>query len=129
MPLVEYGMFAEGFSTSTEFGELKVSGQEACGYRPYLLMVTAIVGCSGTGLRRELSARGVAFERIEVTADVERNPDAANRIEAVHLTFLVHGQEVSDESFERALVDMYSNSAMIQSVKECIRTTYKYKVV
>lgn len=121
--MLQYQIKEEGFTTSAEYGDLKISGQGTHGYRPYMLMVSSIVGCSGLTLRGILEKMRLSFEDIQITADIERNPEIANRIEKIQLTYTVISTDATEEKLKKALKLSHNNCGMIQSVKDSITIT------
>ena len=93
-------------------------------------MTSAVVGC-GTGvLRRELAARGVEYEDINVVADVTRNLAEANRIEKIALQFVIKPKgEASRKDIQDAMDAMLETSSMIRTVRESIKITSGFSVV
>jgi len=130
MPQLNFGIYDNGVQTDATFGNLRISGQDEFGFRPYFLMTSAVAGC-GTGvLRRELAARGVQYEDIRVVADVTRNPALANRIEKIDLQFLIKPKgEVSRKDIQDAMEAMLDTSSMIQTVKESIKIAGGFSIV
>ena len=49
---MEFTMKENGFSTSFEYGESDISGNEQYGFRPYQLLVSSIAVCSGGVLEK-----------------------------------------------------------------------------
>ncbi|WP_440896358.1 OsmC family protein [Amphibacillus sp. Q70] len=121
--MLQYHMKDHGFQVNAEYGELQVSGQGEYGYRPYELMVTAIVGCSSLTFKKILEKMRIIFTDIHVTADIERNSDIANRIEKIHLTFIVSSTNATEKELEKVLKLANKNCSMIQSVKNSITMT------
>lgn len=99
--MLQYHMKDQGFQTDAEYGELRISGQGEFGYRPYELMVSSIVGCSGLTLRVILEKMRIEFSDIHVTADTVRNPDIANRIEKIHLTFTIASANATEKNWKK----------------------------
>src|SRR5699024_4434803 len=85
-----------GFQTKREFGDLQISSQNEHGYRPNELFVSSIVGCSGLTLQQILEKMRFSFTDIHATADIERNPDKANRIEKMQI---LSSKNRSDSNF------------------------------
>ncbi|WP_205093097.1 OsmC family protein [Thalassobacillus pellis] len=109
-----------GICTSFDYGQLEISGDEQYGFRPYQLMVASIVGCSIGVYRKILDKQRVKYDDISVTADVTRNPNEANRIEKIHIHFIVKGKHVSQDKLVKNLEIARNNCSMVQSVKDSI---------
>lgn len=121
--MLQYNMNKHGFQTSVEYGDVQVSGQGEYGYRPYEMMVSSIAGCSGLALKKILEKMRITFSDIQVTANIVRNPDIANRIEKMYLTFTVIATDATDKKLKKALELTHKNCGMIQSVKDSIVIT------
>ncbi len=71
-------------------------------------------------LRKILDKQRVAYENIEIEADVKRNKANVNEITEIHLHFMLRGVDASDKKIEKALDITRKNCAMVQSVKDSI---------
>ncbi|MBU8878183.1 OsmC family protein [Bacillus sp. FJAT-29790] len=121
-------MTENGFATECAYGELNVSGEDQYGFRPYQLLVSSIAVCSGGVLRKVLERMRISYQDIKVQADVERNEKAANRIEKIHLHFVILGEELNETKIEKALNVTRKNCAMVQSVKDSIEITESFEI-
>lgn len=121
-------MNENGFQTNLEFGELKISSQEAYGFRPYQLMVSSIAGCSGGVLRKILEKKRLTFEKITISSQIKRNQDKANRIEEIHLFFTIYGDDIAPEKIKKALELTRKNCSMMQSVQNSIKITEEFEL-
>ncbi len=106
----------EGFTTTTEFGELHVAGDEQHGYRPYQLMVASIAVCSGGVLRKILTKKRIEIEDMAISTRVERNEAKANRIEKIHIHYKIKGQNLNEDKIQQSIVLASKNCPMAQSV-------------
>lgn len=70
----------------------------------------------------------ISYQDIKVQADVERNELAANRIEKVHLHFVILGEDLNEEKIEKALMVTRRNCSMVQSVKDSIEITESFEI-
>lgn len=104
-----------GFTTELEYGTLHISGDEKSGFRPYQLLVSSIAVCSGGVLRQILDKKRMQYEDIQISADVTRNEDEANRVEAIHLHFTLEG-DLDEKKVEKALELTKKHCSMAQSV-------------
>lgn len=109
-----------GVRTSFEYGQLNISGDETFGFRPYQLMVASIAGCSIGVFRKILDKQRVDYEDIKITADVQRNADEANRIEKVHLHYVIKGYHLNQDKLLKNLDVSRNNCSMVQSVQNSI---------
>ncbi|KHE71585.1 OsmC family protein [Halobacillus sp. BBL2006] len=117
---MDFYLKENGVRTSFEFGQLNISGDETFGFRPYQLMVASIAGCSIGVFRKILDKQRVDYEDIKVTAEVTRNPDEANRIENIHLHFVIKGYHLNQDKLLKNLDVSRNNCSMVQSVKNSI---------
>lgn len=108
------------FETKFEFGELSISGNSDIGFKPVQLMVSSIAGCSGGVFKKILDKKRIAYKGIELTAEVERNPDEANRITKISYHYTVEGENLKQQQLEKSLEVAFRNCAMAQSVKGAI---------
>ncbi|ASN06897.1 OsmC family protein [Virgibacillus necropolis] len=109
-----------GMRIDLDYGELSISGNEDYGYRPFQLMVASIVGCSGSVFRKILEKQRTEIEDLTITAEVERNPKEANRIESISLHYAVKGYHLSKEKLYKNLELSRKNCSMIRSVESSI---------
>lgn len=123
-----FNMTENGFVTEFGYGELNVSGEDQYGFRPYQLLVSSLAVCSGGVLRKVLEGMRISYQDIKVQADVERNELAANRIEKVHLHFVILGEDLNEEKIEKALMVTRRNCSMVQSVKDSIEITESFEI-
>jgi putative redox protein len=83
-------------------------------------MVASIAGCSIGVFRKILDKQRVDYEDIKVTAEVTRNPDEANRIESIHLQFVIKGYHLNQDKLLKNLDVSRNNCSMVQSVQNSI---------
>lgn len=120
MPQLQFYLKNEGIRTSTEFGQLNISPDEEKGFRPFQLMVSSIASCSLSVYRKILDKQRIEYEDIKVTADVTRNEAEANRIEKIHMHFVVKGAHLDEAKLTKNLELSSKNCSMVQSVKGSI---------
>lgn len=118
---MEFFLKEEGVRTSLGYGELDISGNEDHGYRPYQLMVASIAGCSASVFRKILTKQRVDVADLKITAEVVRNPEEANRIDKIHLHYVVKGQYLSEDKLYKNLELSRKNCSMIRSVEDSIK--------
>lgn len=121
-------MNENGFQTNLDFDELKISSQGAYGFRPYQLLVSSIVGCSGGVLRKILEKKRLPFKKITISSQIKRNQDIANRIEEIHLHFNIYGDDITPEKIKKSLELTRKNCSMIQSVQDSIKITEDFEL-
>ncbi len=117
---MDFYLKENGVRTSFEYGQLNISGDENEGFRPYQLMVASIAGCSIGVFRKILNKQRVKIEDLKVTADIDRNPDKANRIEKIRLHYAVKGYHLNPDKLLKNLDVARSNCSMVQSVQDSI---------
>lgn len=118
-----------GMKTEVGFGELKISGNEEYGFRPFQLMVSSIVGCSSGVFKQILGKQRIEIEDLNVNVVVERNPDQANRIEKMSLHFVIKGKDLELDKLHKSLEVARKNCAMVQSVQDAILIEETIEVV
>ncbi|MFD1360738.1 OsmC family protein [Lentibacillus salinarum] len=110
----------EGIRIDLDYGQLDISGDEAFGFRPFQLMIASIAGCSASVFRKILKKQRIDIEDLQVTADVERNSDVANRIEKISLHFIIKGYHLDDDKLYKNLEVARKNCSMVRSVEDSI---------
>jgi putative redox protein len=125
---MKFEMKEVGFKTSVEYGELHVSGDEAYGFRPYQLMVSSIAVCSGGVLRKIFTKQRIEIEDMTIETDVVRNEAEANRLEKIHIHFIITGQNLKEEKVKKAVELSSKNCPMVQSVKGSIEVVETFEL-
>ncbi len=125
---MNYYMEENSFATRFEFGELHISGDAAYGFRPFQLLVSSVAVCSGGVLRKVLKKMRLNYQDIRISAEVERNPAEADRVEKIHLHFVIQG-ELPQEKVTRAMELTRKNCSMVQSVKDSIEVTETFEII
>ncbi|TDQ36399.1 OsmC family protein [Aureibacillus halotolerans] len=126
---MNFQMTESGFTTTFEHGNIHISGDETQGFRPYQLLVSSIAVCSGGVLRKVLEKRRMVVDDIQLSAEVQRNEEEANRVEAIHLHFRMKGVDLDEEKIRKSLDITFKNCSMAQSVKDSIRLTDSFEIV
>ncbi|MDY0407532.1 OsmC family protein [Virgibacillus soli] len=117
---MKFQLTEHGVSTEFDFGKLDISGDAQYGFRPFQLMVASIVGCSTSVFRKILVKQRIDIEDIICEAEVKRNPNEANKIEEIMLTYYVKGQQLKEEKLQKSLAIARKNCAMVRSVEDSI---------
>jgi putative redox protein len=117
------------YEMATNFGEMKISSDDTFGFRPYQLMVASIAGCSGTVMKKIFVKKRLEINDITIKADVTRNPDKADRIEAIHLTFVVISNDLSEKAMEKIVELTRKNCSMVQSVLGSIDIHESFEII
>ncbi|HET7627906.1 MAG TPA: OsmC family protein [Bacillales bacterium] len=126
---MEFQMNGESFRAELGYGTLSVSADEQLGYRPFQLLVSSLAVCSGTVLQKVLRKKRIAYDDITIRADVTRNPDKADRVEKIHIHFLIKGDGLDDAKIKKSLEVAKKNCSMVQSVIDSIEVTETFELV
>ncbi|GIN73347.1 osmotically inducible protein C [Bacillus sp. J14TS2] len=126
--MIELNMKEHGYNMQTEFDELSISSDSEYGFRPFQLMIASIAGCSSIAMRVVLTKMRLDFKDIRVSAEVERNQAKANRIEKIHLHFVIRGENLRQEKIEKAGAIARKNCGMVQSVQDSIEVTESFEI-
>lgn len=110
------------------YGPLHISGDEDYGIRPFQLLVSSVAGCSGTTLKKILDKKRLDVEGLKIQADVDRNPDQANRVEKIYLHFIIQGKDLDDAQIKKSLETAKKNCSMVQSVIGAIEVEETYEI-
>lgn len=123
-----FSMTDKGFKTATTFGELEISGNDEFGFRPYQLLISSIAACSGGSLRHVLEKMRMPASNIKIEVqEVVRNEEEANRLEKIHLHFIIEG-DVKETKIDRAMELATKNCSMVQSVNNNIEVVKTYEL-
>jgi len=121
-------MTENGFETETSFGKLQISANDEYGFRPYQLLVSSIAVCSGGVLRKILERKRMPAKNISIEVkEVVRNEEIANRVEKIHLHFLIEGEKIQDEKMDKIMELTAKNCSMLQTVKDSIEIVETYE--
>lgn len=124
---MQFTMTEHGFKTSTSYGSIDISGNDEYGFRPYQLLVSSIAVCSGGVLRKILEKMRMPASTITIDVkEVKRNADEANRVEEIHLHFMIEGQNLSADKMKKAFELTRKNCSMVQSVTPAIQIFETY---
>lgn len=117
------------YEMATNFGEMNISSDESYGFRPYQLMVASIAGCSGTVMKKIFAKKRLEINDIKIKAEVTRNPDKADRIEAIHLTFMVKSNDLTEKAMGKIVELTRKNCSMVQSVLGSIDIHETFEII
>lgn len=127
---MKFEMTENGFETETTFGKLQISSNDEYGFRPYQLLVSSIAVCSGGVLRKILERKRLPANNITIEVkEVVRNEEIANRVEKVHLHFIIEREKIKDEQMEKIMHVTAKNCSMVQSVNESIEVVETYEFI
>lgn len=111
-----------------EFGDIYASPNNTKGYRPYELMLTSLVTCSGALLVNLLQKKRIVFTNVYFMAEGVRNPDIANRIESIEIVaHVAFDKEINKDQLEKIEQLVIKNCGMIQSIIGSVNITYSIK--
>ncbi|WP_246570194.1 OsmC family protein [Lentibacillus saliphilus] len=119
----------QGVRTTLDYGVLDISGDETYGYRPFQLLVSAIAACSGSVFRKILEKQRTEIADMTITAEVERNPEEANRIEKISLEFIVKGYRLDPAKLYKNLELARKNCSMVRSVEDSIKIEERLDII
>lgn len=123
-------MTESGFETNLEFGKLTISGDETKGFRPYQLLVSSLVGCSGGVLRKVCEKMRMPVEEMEIDVlEVVRNPEEASRLEKVHIHFKLKGSNLDATKMDRAMALTKKNCSMVRSVDQSMEVIETFELL
>lgn len=125
---MEFSMNGKAFQAEFGYGTLHVSADEELGFRPFQLLVSSLAVCSGTVLQKVLAKKRIAYNDIKIQAEVRRNPDKADRVEAVHLHFVIKGNDLDEMKIKKSLDVTKKNCSMVQSVAGSIEVTETFEI-
>lgn len=114
---------------SLPFGNLTISSYEDLGFLPTELLVASIASCSGLVFQSILKKQRVKLDLLTIDADVVQNPNEANRIEKVILTFTVKGKNLNKELLLRNLSLTSKYCTIIRSVDKNIDVDKKLVIL
>ena len=127
---MKYVMTEHGLETELEFGKLSISGDETKGFRPYQLLVSSLVGCSGGVLRKVCEKMRMPIEDMEIEVmEVLRNPEEASRLEKVHIHFKLRGNQLEEAKVEKAMNLTKKNCSMVRSVDQSIEVVETFEII
>lgn len=122
-------MTENGFETALDFGTLSISSDETKGFRPYQLLVSSLVGCSGGVLRKVCEKMRMPVEEMEIEVlEVIRNPEEASRLERVHIHFKLKGLNLDATKMERAMALTKKNCSMVRSVDQSMEVVETFEI-
>lgn len=116
-------------STNLNYGELLISGNEDYGIRPFELMIASIAGCSGSVFQKILEKQQTRVEDLSIRAEVERNPEEANKIEWIRLNYTVKGYHLNIDRLYKNLELSRKNCSMIRSVEQSIKIEETIQII
>ncbi|TFJ91706.1 OsmC family peroxiredoxin [Lentibacillus salicampi] len=119
----------EGMQIDFDYGQLDISSDEAHGFRPYQLMVASIAGCSGSVFRKIINKQRMDYDDLTITAEVERNPEEADKIEQIDLYYYVKGRQLNPDRLHKNLELSRKNCSMVRSVEDSITINEHLEVI
>jgi len=127
---LKYIMTEHGFETNLEFGKLTISSNETYGFRPYQLLVSSLVSCSGGVLKKVCEKMRMPIEEMEIEVkEVVRNEEIANRLEKVHIHFKLKGSNLEEVKLQKAMNLTTKNCSMVRSVDQSIEVHETFEIM
>src|SRR5690625_1820431 len=126
---MKFTLKENGVRTTLDYGQLDVSGNEEYGYRPYQLMVASIVGCSSSVFLKIMEKQRTEIHDLQVDVKVLRNPEEANRIEKIHMNYIIKGRQLDPDKLYKNLAISRKNCSMIRSVEGSIEIEESIELV
>lgn len=126
---MDFKMEENSFSITTNFGTLDTSSDDHYGFRPFQLMISSIVGCSGSVFRKIIKKKRMQVEDVIITAEATRVKEEADRIASIHLHYKIKGEDLSEELVTKILHLTYKHCSMVQSVKDSIKITETFELL
>ncbi|HEU5140472.1 MAG TPA: OsmC family protein [Bacillales bacterium] len=127
---MEFKMDGNSFRADLEYGTLQASADDQYGFRPFQLLISSLAVCSGTVLQKVLAKKRIAYDDISIKVlEVQRNPDKADRVEAIHLHFVIKGKNLDDTKIQKSLAVARKNCSMVQSVIDSIEVTETHELI
>ena len=127
---LKYVMTENGFETALDFGTLTISSDETKGFRPYQLLVSSLVGCSGGVLRKVCEKMRMPIEKMEINVlEVIRNPEEASRLEKVHIHFKLKGTYLNTTKLQKAMKLTKKNCSMVRSVDQSMVVIETFELI
>ena len=123
-----FTMTEYGFRTGFDYGQLKISGDEHRGFRPYQLMTASIACCSGGVLRKILRKQRMKIDDLQIRTEITRGDADTRRIKKIHLHFVISGRGLDPKKIQKAVNLGYKNCSMVQSVKDSIAITESFEI-
>ena len=119
----------DAFETEFDYGTLTVSGDETKGYRPFQLMVSSIAVCSASVLRKVLEKKRVTISDMSVEAEVERDPNRANRLTHIALHYKVVSPDADEKKVGQAVGMAHKNCPMAQTVEDSVSIEETFELI
>lgn len=123
-----FTMTEYGFQTGFDYGQLKISGDEHRGFRPFQLMIALIACCSGGVLRKIMRKQRMKIDDLQIRTEVTREDADPKRMEKIHLHFVISGRDLDPKKIQKAVNLGYKYCSMVQSVKDSIVITESFEI-
>lgn len=117
------------FNSSLKYGKLSISTDETAGFKPLELFISSMIGCSGTILVNILKKKRIPFSDLHLSAEVERDEKAANRISKLFISAVVQSDALlSSEQTDRLSELVIKNCGMLQTISESVDIRFLIKI-
>lgn len=117
------------FTSEFPAGTLEIAKDDVSGFRPYQLLVAGIVSCSGFVFQQIYEKQRMDVVDFYIKTDVTRNEAEANKIEELHLTYVIKGNDLNEQKLRRNLEITHKYCGMVQSVKDSIHIYEKLEII
>lgn len=111
-------------------GPLDLGGVNA-GTRPMELMLMSIAGCAATDVVHILTKSRVGVQHCNVTVDATRDTEEPQVFTAIHLTFKVAGERLTERKLQRAIelsAEKYCSASILMQ-RAGVEVTHEYELV
>lgn len=108
--------------------DLAVNGRNQ-GARPVELFLISLCGCTGMDVVSILNKMRVAFERLEVRAQGQREPEHPKRFTAIELNYRIWGPAIDEEKLKKAIeLSLERYCPVANTLKQAVELTHRYEV-
>ena len=127
---MEFNMTETGYTMTTDFGTIAISGDATKGFKPGELLVSAVVICSAGVLRQVLKKMRIDVKNLDVEVkEIGRVEEEGNRIEKIHFHFTVDADQLTEKKLEKAIEVSTKNCAMAQTVKNSVELVKTFTII
>ena len=91
------------FLAADEAGHVVVTDRDGQGFKPPLLLLVSLVGCSGVDVVRILEKKRKKITGIEVKVSKENAPDPPWCIEKIEIEWLIKGPNITEKAAHDAV--------------------------
>lgn len=92
-----------GTGFTVDLGGSKAAGGDEDGFRPMELILTGLIGCTAMDVISILQKKRQKISNFRVTASAEQAEEHPRVFTAIHIHYIVEGQDVDPQAVERAM--------------------------